>query len=194
MRFIKQSQLNFRNVKDYSVAVEADGRVTMDGVISLQLPSGTGDPFELPGTDLNQRPVSAVNGMIRYNTSSPDGGELEAYQAGSWRPIRFKEPTKIILDYIGTGNDVDTIFGPLSPDPFDTVAYPTVESGTTWDAPQIALNLVVFVENVQQLGTINFDVIQQPTGIDGANETYIDFGTTPVPLGKQVHVLHRFDR
>lgn len=191
MRFIKQSQLNFRNVKDYSVVVETDGRVTMDGIISLQLPSGTGDPVELPGTDLNQRPVSAVNGMIRYNTYGPDGGELEAYQAGSWRPIRFKEPTRVILDYLGTGDDVETIFGPLDPDPF---LYPTIESGTTWDSTQIALNLVVFVENVQQLGTINFDVIQQPTGIDGLNETYIDFGLTPVPLGKQVHVLHRFDR
>jgi len=52
----------------------------------------------------------------------------------------------------------------------------------------------VFVENVQQIGTINFDVIQQPTGFGGDLETYIDFGLTPVPLGKQVHVLHRFDR
>ena len=191
MRFIKQSQLNFRNVKDYSVVVETDGRVTMDGVISLQLPSGTGDPAETTDTDLNQRPTSAINGMIRYNTYGVDGGELEAYQAGQWRAIRFKEPTKITLDYIGTGDDVETVFGPLNPDPF---LYPTIENGTTWNATQIALNLVVFVENVQQIGTINFDVVQQATGFGGDLETYIDFGLTPVPLGKQVHVLHRFDR
>lgn len=182
MKFVKQSQLNFRNVKDHSVAVEADGRVTMDGVISLLLPKGI----------TTDRPGSPINGMIRYNSQS---NEFEGYQSGAWRSFRFKEAGGVILQNLGTGNAVETVFGLLNPDPFTL----TAQSGVTWNAAQMAKNLIVYVGQVPQVGTVNFTVEQSSGGsLSGPNApyadgTYLKFGTPP-PLNQVVYVFHYFDR
>lgn len=174
MKFLKQSQLNFRNVRDRSVAVSTDGQVIMDGVTSLLVPKGTG----------SDRPSSPINGMIRYNTST---GEFEGYQSGSWRSFRYKESGNIVLQNLGIGDGSTIIFGPLNPDPY---TY-TAQAGVTWDASQIAKNLIVIVENVYQIGTINFTVVQNPLNYDEG--TYLQF-SSPVPINKPVYVFHNFDR
>jgi hypothetical protein len=146
MRFLKTLTLNRRALYDDRVAVTTSNAVVMNTVENLLIPKGT----------VSDRPASAVTGMIRYNTTS---NQFEGYQAGAWRSFRFKESTGIVLQYLGVGDDINTVFGPLNPDPF---AY-TVQSGVTWNADQIAKNLIVLVENVHQIGTVNFEVVQNPS-------------------------------
>ena len=108
----------------------------------------------LPTGTSSQRPVTPVNGMMRYNTDIHTGGEVEVYQSGVWRSLRFKESTGITQQNLGAGDDVNTIFGPLSPRPPSITA-----SNTSWGGQ----NLIVVVENVIQLNNINYTVVQNPT-------------------------------
>ena len=157
MRFLKTLTLNRRAIYDDRLAVRTDNSVIMNATNNLLIPKGT----------TADRPASPVNGMIRYNTdlNSPYG-EFEMYQGSSWRVVRFKEPNAVVLQDLGTGNDVDTIFGPLNPDPF---TY-TAQAGVTWDATQIAKNLIVIVETVFQVAGANFDIVQNPTSTGTGSE------------------------
>lgn len=158
MRFLKTLTLNRRAIYDDRVAVRTDNSVIMNTPNNLLIPKGS----------TADRPASPVNGMIRYNTdlNSPYG-EFEVYQGSSWRVVRFKESNGVTLQKIGTGDDVDTVFGPLTPDPFDS-AY---QAGVTWDKVQIAKNLTVIVENVFQIGTVNFDIEQNPSSASSITGT-----------------------
>lgn len=179
MRYLRRQVLNPKSQTDSSVAVSISGEIVFNRPYTMLIPKGT-TAQRSPDTTA----PSYTNGMIRYNTETQ---EFEGYQAGSWRSFRFKEPAGVILQDLGIGDDVETIFGPLNPDPF---AY-TAQSGVSWDATQMAKNLVVVVENVYQIGTVNFDVVQNPTGF--AAGTYLQFGT-PVPINKNVYVFHKFDQ
>jgi hypothetical protein len=151
MKFLKQSQLNFRNVRDQSVAVTVDGgtdnplspRIIMENTNSLQIPRGS----------TIQRPDSVVwiNGMMRYNTITD---QFEFRQANQWRNVRFKESTQIVQQALGAGDSAEIFFGPLSPAPPSTV-----ESGASW-GPQ---NLLVYIENVPQLSISNYVVQDNPS-------------------------------
>ncbi len=151
MRFLKTLTLNRRAIYDDRVAVRTDNSVMMNTDNNLLIPKGT----------TLQRPTSPVNGMIRYNTDLSAYGEFEVYQGSSWRTVRFKEPNAVVLQDLGVGNDSDTIFGPLTPDPF---TY-TAQAGVTWDAEQIGKNLIVIVDTVFQVAgtSANFEIVQNPT-------------------------------
>ena len=150
MRFLKTLTLNRRAIYDDRLAIDTANGVVMNTPNNLLIPKGT----------TADRPASPVNGMVRYNTDlNTPYGEFEVYQGSSWRVVRFKESNGVTLQDAGTGNDVWTTFGPLTPDPFDN-AY---QAGVTWDAAQIALNLTVIVENVYQLGSVNYYIVQNPT-------------------------------
>jgi hypothetical protein len=187
MRFLKTLTLNRRAIYDDRLAIDTASGVVMNTPNNLLIPKG--------GTA--DRPTSPVNGMIRYNTELNEipgfpgtyYGEFEVYQGSSWRILRFQEPNAISLQTLGPGDDSTVTFGPLNPDPF---TY-TAKSGVSWDAAQIAKNLVVLVENVFQIGTVNFNIIQLLTGPGSTPETYIQFGT-PVPTTKYVYILHKFDQ
>lgn len=166
MKFVKKSQLNFRNVKDQSVSVETDGRVTMDGNLSLLLPKGT----------TAQQPGSPVDGMVRYNSQT---GEFEGRQAGAWRSFRFKESTQITLQNLGTGDGSTVTFGPLNPIP-----PAVVQSGATWGGQ----NLIVIVGNVFQVFNTNYTITNPSAGVYN-----IQFNTA-APNGQAVSVLHGFDK
>jgi hypothetical protein len=138
----------------------------------------------------SQSSLTAVqtNGMIRYNT---DTNQFEGRQNNVWREFRFKEPTKLIVQPLGVGDDAETDFGPLAPDPY---TY-TAESGTTWNAEQMAQNLLVINETVWQIGGTSYDftVVQKPTGPLGASETYIRFAVA-IATGRPVYVIHNAGR
>jgi hypothetical protein len=157
MKFLKKSQLNFRNVKDNSIAVQVSNEITLDSPNAVRVPRGT----------TTQRPggIDSINvtslGQLRYNTTT---NELEVYQGiggrVAWRSLRYKESTQIIQQDLGTGDEVEYIFGPLSPTPPTT---DLVDDKSSWGGQ----NLLVFVENVMQLHTTNYVIIQNPCRVTG---------------------------
>jgi hypothetical protein len=153
MRYLKRQNINHRTANHASVYVDyTDTNVVLTPVNpgSVVIPTGTSA----------QRPSNPVNGMMRYNTDVTTGGEVEVYQNGNWRQLRFKESSGITQQNLGAGDDLNTIFGPLSPRPPSVVA-----NNTTWGGQ----NIIVVVENVIQLNNINYTVVQNPTFI---SETY----------------------
>ena len=167
MKFLKKLQLAKKNLTDDRIAVDANSLVYFESTNAMKLPIGTTN--QQPGQSGNTV-TSPANGMVRYNSST---NQLEAYQNSAWRNVRFKEATAITQQTAGTGAGAETKFGPLSP------------------IPTAAQNVLVLVENVMQVATTNYTLVQNPGGY--AAGWYISF-TSAVPLGKPVTVLHGFDQ
>ena len=166
MRFLKQRNLSRRIPNDttlYSDVTNSNVYIQPTGEGSVVLPRGTDA----------QIPSSPVNGMMRYNT---DHNEVQVYQSNSWRSLRFKESTQITQQNLGAGDANTVYFGPLNPAP-----PTTVQSGTTWGGQ----NILVVVENVLQLSTTNYTVVNNPS-IPG--ETYV--GTTSVSVSNGSTTLY----
>ena len=185
MRYLRRQILSKNTVTGQNSAyIDISGEAVIDQPYSLLVPKGT----------TSERPLSPVTGMIRFNTTI---GEFEAYQGSSWRSLRYKEATGIVLqDDLGEGDGSTILFGPLNPNPY-TYNY---ASGVTWNEAQIAKNLIVLVENVFQIANVNYTIVQNPGGDDTKNPgnpwatgTYIQFGTA-VPANKPVYVIHKFDQ
>lgn len=169
MRLIKAQSTNLRSIRGSGVKYDINDQVIMDSKKGVRLPKGP----------QSERPFYPENGYLRYNTTD---NQLEAYQDGAWREIRFKEPNRdpaIVQQSLGVGDEVETDFGPLNSQDPD---YPIPA------APQ---NILVFVENVFQIAITNYDLVQNPPGKTPG--WYIRFGTA-VPFGKPVTVLHNFDK
>lgn len=175
MRYLRKLVINRRAPFDDRLAVDITNSIVMNTTNNLLMPKGT----------TSERPVSPVEGMIRYNTTNH---EVEIYQgsSASWRNLRFKEATGITRETY-TGNNVDTVFGPLSPQP------PTVvQSGATWTGD----NLIVTVGNVYQNWTANYLIV------DGAalglpyitGQKYIQFTSSVPGLLTPIVILHGFDQ
>ena len=167
MKFLKKLQLAKKNLTDDRIAVDANSLVYFESTNAMKLPIGTTN--QQPGQSGNTV-TSPANGMVRYNS---DTNQLEAYQNSAWRNVRFKEATTITQQTAGTGDGAETKFGPLSP------------------VPTAAQNVLVLVENVMQVATTNYTLVQNPGGY--AAGWYISF-TSAVPVGKPVTVLHGFDQ
>jgi hypothetical protein len=152
MRFLKQLQLNRRDVKDQSIAALGNGAILLKSTNTLQLPKGS--TAQIVGTP--------AEGMIRYNT---DNTNVQVYQGSTWRNLRYAESQGITQQNLGAGDDSTIYFGPLSPTPPSVVAY-----GQTWGGQ----NLLVIVENVIQLNNTNYTVVQATSGtpITVGAETY----------------------
>ena len=185
MRLIKRQTTNLRSITGKGVQYDIDDQVIVDSERALVVPKGV--EAERPGEV--GITTGAIEGQIRYNTTS---NELEAYQAGAWRNIRFKEPNQnpgIVKQTFGPGDATETVFGLLdSGDP----NYPI---------PASADNILVLIENVLQISTTNF-TLEQSDGTNvpsvGPNPPYaagwyVVF-QSPVPLGKFVTVIHNFDK
>ena len=216
MKFLKQSQLNGRNLKDQSVSVIIDGsnnngvakdpRIVLDVTNTLQLPKGT--TVQRPG---NTAPAAITDGIMRYNTTT---SEIEVRSGGQWRRLAYKERNLITVqtgpigggaiwegDSLDGGSTGEIYFGPLEytaiTDGFG--AYPSQR------LPDISnpQNLIVYVENVPQLPNVNYILESNPSGTPSATcyagastypeGVYIKFNGA-VPFGKPVTVLHGFDR
>jgi hypothetical protein len=147
MRFLKTQTLNRRALYDSRVALDTSNNFTVADSTVMTLPKSSSSI------------TSPMTGMVRYNTST---NEVEVYQGSSatWRAIRYKEPAKITQQNLGAGDGVEVYFGPISPSP---ASYTSTASGMTWDVVQIAKNMLVVVENVLQLSSVNYTVVQNPT-------------------------------
>ena len=141
MRFLRRQTFNRRAVYDNTLYVDTNDAIVMGSQNNLTLPSGP------DGT----RPAVPVNGMIRYNTTSSD---IEVYQGSTWRALRYRESGSITQQTIGIGDGDTLYYGPLNP-----VPTANAQNGYTWTGA----NLLVLVENVLQLHTTNYTVVQNPT-------------------------------
>jgi hypothetical protein len=192
MRLIKAQSTNLRSIYSKGVKYDIDDQVVVDSTRAMKVPVGT----------LAQRPgetgviTSSANGQVRYNTTDQ---QLEVYQNGAWREVRFKEPNQdpgIVWQNLGVGNITadETVFGELQ------------SNDTDFPVPASANNIIVMIENVVQIPTTNYTIHQTAeitTGgaEQGPNHPYTASGsgwwikfTSPVPTGKPVTVIHNLDK
>ena len=156
MRLIKAQTTNLRSITGKVIQYDINDQVIIDSNNVLRVPKGT----------TAQRPSSPTEGHIRYNT---DTNEFEGYQNGAYRKFRYKEPNSvgIIQQNLGSGDAVETIFGPLASGDSD---YP---------APAAAQNVLVFVENVSQISGTNYSLVQNP-GASNTISSIVSVGTSTV--------------
>jgi hypothetical protein len=128
-------------VYDNTLYVDTTNAIVMGSQNNLTLPTGPD----------STRPSVPVNGMIRYNTTSLD---IEVYQGSTWRALRYRESGSITQQTLGIGDGDTLYYGPLSPAPTGNA-----QRGYSWSGA----NLLVLVENVLQLHTTNYTVVQNPT-------------------------------
>jgi hypothetical protein len=129
MKFIKRLALDRKNQTSNRFAVQADDQIVTTSKKSIQLPKG-----------LTSDRAGPVSGQIRYSTTF---NEIEAYVNGSWETIRTVRQGTITPQTLGTGNYVNSLFGPL-----------------TYDvSPSKPQNVMVYVDNVYQLPTTNYTLV-----------------------------------
>ena len=176
MKYLRRQILSSKTITGHqSIYIDINGEAVVDQPYSVLIPKGT-TAQRSPDTTA----PTYVNGMFRYNSQT---AEFEGYQSGAWRSFRFKESTNITQQSVGTGDGSTILFGPLNPAPPSVV-----ESSATWGGQ----NLIVLVENVFQLHTTNYTIVQNPPGGYTAGY-YLQF-TSAVPALKPVTVLHGFDK
>jgi hypothetical protein len=154
MKYLKTKNISKFSVSDRTFIVNPYGRITTNSTNSLQIPVGT--EAQKPQTSLLNQ------GMIRITdpdlgTPSEGIGQFEVYQAGDWRPVKFKVPSQVSYSTPVAGNEIETIFY-ISPQP-----PLTIEDGAAWTGAQ----LMVYVENVFQLFNQNYVVITDPCDVTG---------------------------
>ena len=157
MRYLKQRNLSRRIINDttvYSDVSNSNVYVAPTGQGSLVVPVG-------PTTNA---PASPTAGMMRYDSTT---NELMVYQGSAWRAVRFKEATQIIQQNLGAGDSSTTLFGPLN----STYYNPSNKSS---DVSSFGgQNIIVVVENVIQLNSINYTVVQNPSVTGETYNAYI---------------------
>lgn len=150
MRLLKAQNTNLRNIYGKGVKYDINGQVIMDTTNVMLVPKGTSAEFI----------STPVDGHMRYNT---DLNELEVRSEGEWRSIRYKEPNNdpgIVQQNLGNGDATITLFGPLN----------SQDPNTTYTAPAAAQNVLVFVENVFQISTTNYTLVQNPSSTGTGQE------------------------
>jgi hypothetical protein len=192
MRLLKRQTTNLRSIQGKGVQYDTDDQVVVDSTRAMKVPVGT--LAQRPGESGVQ--TTSTIGQVRYNTSDQ---QLEAYQNGAWREVRFKEPNQdpgIVWQNLGVGNVTadETVFGELQSNDAD------------FPVPASANNIIVMVENVVQIPTTNYTIHQTAEitsggAEEGPNAPYTATGsgwwikfTSPVPTGKPVTVIHNLDK
>lgn len=166
MRLIKANSTNLKNFRGKGVRINTNDEIVMESDKTVKVPIGT----------TADRPQTPENGMMRYNSTT---NLFEFYVAGQWLNIGTSAPGNIVQQNLGVGDDAETVFGPL-------------DSGDAqFPVPATAQSVLVFVENVFQIATTNYTLVQNPGGFDPG--FYLQFGSPP-PLGRPVTVLHNFDK
>jgi uncharacterized protein (UPF0333 family) len=173
MKFLKTKNISKFSINDRSLIAYPDGvgpgnRVVVNAKGGMMLPKGT--TAQRPQLSSVRQPTDA-NGTIRYNTSL---SSIEAYVGGTWVIVASPVASAIVKQTLGPGDGVERVFGPLN----STAAFLTAYSASDD-------NIIVLVENVMQISTTNYTVVQSngTTPINGnvyAAGWYINF-TSAVP-------------
>ena len=177
MRLIKAQTTNSRSIKGKGVKYTINNKVVLDTNSSLTFPAGT----------TAQRPANPSVGDTRFNT---DTQRLETFTSLGWDNLAQENPNvgaPITQQQLGTGDAVETVFGPLnSGDP-------------NFPVPAAAENIIVLTENVFQVANVNYTLEQSQSGsLSGPGEPYAD-GTyivfsSPPDIDIPITVLHNFDK
>ena len=164
MRLIKAQSTQLRNIKGTGIKYDINsiGRIAAKKQW-LFIGSTSKDPYLQKQDRLD---IIQMQMLLKCNP-------------GNWGEIRKKEPTEIVQQNLGNGDANETIFGPL------------VNGDANFPAPSAARNILVFVENVFQIATTNYTLVQNPAGKTPG--FYISFSSAP-DVGKPVTVLHNFDK
>ena len=166
MKYLKTKNISKFSISDRTFIVNPYGRITTNSTNSLQIPVGT---------DAQKPQTSLLNqGMLRITdpdlgTPGEGYGQFEVYQAGAWRPIKFKVPSQITYSTPVYADDIETLFY-IDPQP-----PLTIEDGNPWTGAQ----LMVYIENVFQLYNQNFVVVENPCNVQGSDIS-IDFATKTI--------------
>lgn len=182
MKFLKQKNISKFSITDQALYVNQYGRAVMEISGGLRLPKGTTSQRpQLSGV----RTLGDNNGFIRYNTTT---NSIEAYVNGVWEVVRAPGASTITKQTIGPGDLVETYFGPLN----SSFAYSYTASPD---------NIIVLIENVMQISSTNFTIVQNPVGTSSISGYlagaaypagyYLNFGA-PVPIGKYVTVYYGY--
>ena len=197
MKFLKTQNTSRFLLKDNQFKSNPYGRYTMDGTGGLRLPKGT--TAQRPQLSSVEMPNGA-NGMIRYNTTT---NNLECFINGYWEVVASPSASAILKETYGPGDYSEIYFGPL-PAAYESEFLPS--GGGSLD------NMIVLVENVWQISTTNYTLVQNPAGnssptgylggvayssVDGrtnpAKSTWwLTFSPDPPPLGKYVTVYYGY--
>lgn len=171
MKFLKTKNIskfsiNDRTLISYPGDVGSGNRVVMNATGGLMLPKGT--TSQRPLLSGVRQPTDA-NGTIRYNSTT---STIEAYVGGAWVTVASPLAAAITKQTLGPGDGVERVFGPLN------ATYVSSYSAS-------ADNVIVLVENVMQISTTNYTIVQSNgvTPINGniyAAGWYINF-TSAVP-------------
>jgi hypothetical protein len=142
MRYLKKQNTNTTILNGRGIIYDAAELATIESTSALLLPKGT----------TGGRPT-AVEGMIRYNTTTQN---FEAYEANiafgtpGWKKFRTDEPKLIHAQNLGNGDNVESLFGPLDANDAQT------------PVPIAPAQVLCMVENVLQIPTTNYIFIQNP--------------------------------
>jgi hypothetical protein len=168
MKYIKKAPIVQNNPMSDRFSVLADNRIVTTSKSFMGVPKGA---------DIDRQGFAYENGTIRWNT---DLNEFEVYNGISpgtgWEVMRTVRPAPITLQNLGNGDYFNVDFGPLQ---YSTNEY----YSTLWLA--IPQNIFVYIENVFQIPTVNYNLIQV------ADKVYIRF-TEPPPT-KPIRVLLGYD-
>jgi hypothetical protein len=148
MKFLKTKNISKFSINDRSLIAYPDGvgpgnRVVVNAKGGMMLPKGT--TAQRPQLSSVRQPTDA-NGTIRYNTSL---SSIEAYVGGTWVIVASPVASAIVKQTLGPGDGVERVFGPLN----STAAFLTAYSASDD-------NIIVLVENVMQISTTNYTVVQ----------------------------------
>lgn len=138
MRYVKRQTSNEKNANGKGIIYTGRGEVVMDTQNSMLIPKG----------NTESRPQFPENGHMRYNT---DVEEFEFYQDSQWRKVRYKEPRAIVQQTLNGASGTETIFGPLD------------NQDNDYAAPDSAQAMIVLIENVFQISTTNYNLVQNPS-------------------------------
>jgi hypothetical protein len=174
MKYLKTKNISKFSINDRSLISYPNGngpgnRIVVNATGGMMLPKGsTAERPQLTGV---RQPTDA-NGTIRYNTST---NQIEAYVGNTWVVVASPVANAITKQTLGPGDGTETVFGPLN----STPAYVTAYSASSD-------NIMVLVENVFQISTTNYSVVQSVGGsLTGPNAPYADGWyvkfTSPVP-------------
>jgi len=162
MRYLKRQSLNRRIANDPSLYVDPTaGTIATAPTIAGNVVMSVTNSLVVPIGNTAAQPGSPVNGMIRYNSQT---AEFEGYQSSKWRAFKYKEASPITQQNLGAGDGVTTTFGPLSTSYDPTKTSSNVPGSGGQSAGQFGgQNILVVVENVLQLNTTNYTVVQNPS-------------------------------